>query len=401
MNYAIISGNQEDYFYIERTQDNRGLLKANIKLDREIQESYLVTIKCFKLNDTRPRNKNYNPKELSEIQVLINILDIDDHLPQFKQNITEIGIRHNIGTDSLITTIFADDKDSTAEPISYYIVNVSYTPQFYKRNVRSESLDNLFSLNIETGELRTANSVHDFVDGFFSVAISARNSDDPSRHQNTTLNIFIIRDKSLLRFVFAKPPIEVRSRIADFNQNLQSKMTPSALDLHMFSPEALLKSDHSLDFTSTSVCFQLSRHGSAIPPQQMEKLLNEPDLLGNLTEVYVHYSVVAIEPCSTKRTVLTSGGWTNSSGIWLVVLAALIGLIALIATCVSCCLFKRWDIFHKYRRIAYLFLKFYSSRKHVGHQHSQLVNNQPIHREPYMISQPVLYAEPVYGPLNW
>lgn len=344
IDYVIISGNQEDHFYIERTMDNRGLLKSNIKLDRENQSTYLLAIKCYKYNDTRPRNKDYNPKELSEIQLIVNVMDIDDHLPQFKPNISEIGIRHNVGVDSLITTIFATDEDSESIelPMTYNIEKISYTPQFYKRNIRNESWDNLFSLNNETGELRTANSVQDFVDGFFSISISAKNSHDPSRLQNTTLKLFIIRDKSLLRFVFAKPPIEVRTSISDFNKNVESKLKPSALELHTFNPEALLKSDHSLDFTSTSVCFQLSRHGSAIPPQQMEKILNGPDILGNLTEVYVNYSVTAIEPCSTaKRNVSTSGGWSNHSGILLVVLAALIGLIALIATCVSGCLLKK------------------------------------------------------------
>lgn len=340
IDYAIINGNREGHFRIERTENNSGLLIANVKLDRETQETYLLTIKCFKLNDTSPRSKSYNNKDLTELQVLITVMDVDDHLPQFKPNITDIGIRHNVGSDSLITTVFAEDEDPTAMPITYSIGNISYTPQFYKRNIRSESLDNLFSLNNETGELRTANFVHDFVDGYFSLLIIASNSDDILRHQNATLKIFIIRDKSLLRFVFTKPPIDVRTNIAEFNEHLQKKLSASALELHLFTPEAQVKSDFSLDFSSTSVCFQLSRHGSAIPPQQMDKLLNQPDLLAQLTEVYVNYSVAAIEPCVGRR-VATASSWMNSAGVWLVVLAALIGFTALIATCVSCCLFKK------------------------------------------------------------
>lgn len=340
IDYAIVSGNQEGHFRIERLSDNTGLLIANVGLDREKRETYLLTLKCFKLNDTAPRSKSYNPKDLTELQVLVSVIDVDDHLPQFKPNISDIGIRHNVAADSLITTVFADDEDPTAMVVSYSILNISYTPQFYKRNLRPESLDNLFSLNNETGELRTANVVHDFVDGYFSILICASNSENPLRHQNATLNIFIIRDKSLLRFVFTKSPIEVRSSISEFNEHLQKKIANSALDLHLFSPEPQVRSDFSLDFTSTSVCFQLSRHGSAIPPQQMEKLLNQPDLLSQLTEVYVNYSVAAIEPCIAKR-IATASSWTNSAGVWLVVLAAFIGITALIATCVSCCLFKK------------------------------------------------------------
>lgn len=338
IDYVIINGNQEGHFYITRL-NNTAILKTNARLDRETREKYLLTVKCYKFNETAPRSKPYNKKEFTELQLAITVLDVDDHLPRFKPNITDIGIRHNVGADSLITTIFAEDEDPTAVPITYNIVNISYTPQFYKRNIRPETLDNLFSLNNDTGELRTANFVHDFVDGYFSLLISARNSEDPKRYQNQTLKIFVIRDKSLLRFVFSKPPIEVRTTIPEFSKNLQKKLEP-ALELHLFNPEAQIKSDFSLDFTSTSACFQLSRHGSAIPPQHMEKLLNEPDLLAQLTEVYVNYSVIAIEPCLAKR-ISTASTWINSAGVWLVVLAALIGLTALIATCVSCCLFKR------------------------------------------------------------
>lgn len=342
IDYVIIYGNQEDKFLIERLDDNSGIIRTTAKLDRELQETYLLTIKCYKLNTSVPRwNTNYNHNDLSEIQVLITVLDIDDHLPQFKPNISEIGIRHNVAPDTLITTLYAEDVDPSAMPISYSILNISYTPQFYKRNIRPEILDNLFSLNNETGELRTANIVQDFVDGYFSLRISAKNSIDPRRHQNATLNIYIIRDKSLLRFVFTKPPIEVRSTIEEFNENLQKRIAPAALDLHLFSPETQLKSDSSLDFSSTSVCFQLSRHGSAIPPHQMDKLLNEPELLSKLTEVYVNYSVAAIEPCLAKRTLVAGSDWMTSAGVWLVVLAAAIGLVALVATCVSCILLKK------------------------------------------------------------
>lgn len=340
IDYTIISGNREGHFEIERQLNNSAILKTTIPLDREQQENYLLTIKCYKLNNTMPRIKNYNKKDFTETQLLITIVDVDDHLPQFKTGTSDIGVRHNIAPDTLLTTLLATDEDSTALPIAYQIGNISYTPQFYKRHIRPESLDSLFSLNNATGELKTANNVHDFVDGFFTVVISAQNSPNPQRHQNITLKIFIIREKSLLKFVFTKAPIDVRSEITQFYVNLQKKLQP--LELHLFSPEAQVKSDLSLDFTSTSVCFQLSRHGSAISPQQMEKLLNEPDLLAQLTQVYTSYSVAAIEPCSTKR-MLTAASWVNSSGVWLVALAGFIGVIALIASCVSCCILKKYE----------------------------------------------------------
>lgn len=342
IDYLIIEGNQENLFKITRTSSSSGMLSTNGKLDRELQESYLLTIKCFRYKSLTNKivNAFYNPKDLSEIQVLIKIIDIDDHLPEFKPENMELGIRHNVPADTLITTVQAIDVDPAAYPIHYSVSNISYVPQFYKRSVQPIRLTGLFTLHNRTGELKTLNLLSDYVDGYFLFKIRANNSDKMNRFRETTLKLFIIRDKSLLRFTFPKPPTEVRTFVDNFSSDLQKKLQPSALELHIFEPEVLLKQDHSLDFSSTSICFQLSRHGSALPPHRMDNILNEPSLLNQLTEVYVNYSVNSIESCSIHKKTVTAS-LMGSTGTYLVVLAGLIGIVALVATCTSCCLFKK------------------------------------------------------------
>ncbi|GAB0099897.1 cadherin EGF LAG seven-pass G-type receptor 3 [Sergentomyia squamirostris] len=347
IDYDIIDGNQENLFKIARTENNTAQIIVNGRLDRESTESYLLTIKCFKLT-TNPRlsRKSYNPFDNSEIQVLIKLIDVDDHLPEFHPPNQTLGVRHNIPLDMTLLTVQVTDRDPEAPPLNLHLVNVTYTPQFYKRSNKSQNLRALFSLNNETGEVRTLNSLSDFVDGFFELTIRANNSNSTDRYTDDLVKLFIIRDKSLLRFVFARPAAEVRAMIGEFSRIVQEKLQPSSLELHVFDTHVLSRSDHSLDFSSTSSCFQLTRHGSALPPQEMQKIMDSDEIRDILVETYVHYSVSEVNSCAVKRSPVT-GGLMASSGTWLVILAALIGVAALIATCTSFCLFRRLKVHTK------------------------------------------------------
>lgn len=89
-----------------------------------------------------------------------------------------------------------------------------------------------------------------------------------------------------------------------------------------------------------SSCFQLSRHGSALPPIEMQRIMDSEDVRQKLLETYAKYSVSVVDSCSVKRN-LAVASFVASPGAWLVVLAVFIGLSALIATCTACCLTKR------------------------------------------------------------
>ncbi|XP_059614956.1 cadherin-23 [Phlebotomus argentipes] len=344
IDYDIIDGNQENLFKISRTKNNSAMILVNGRLDRESVESHLLTIKCFKFtSNPRISRKPYNPHDMSEIQVLIKVRDVDDHLPEFHPANQTLGVRHNVPIDMSLLTVEVSDRDPDALPVSLELVNVTYTPQFYKRSNKSHNLRSLFSLDNQTAEVRTLNSLSDYVDGFFEITIRANNSHNASRFTDNVIKLFIIRDKSLLRFVFGRPAAEVRSMIGEFSRIVQEKLHSSALELHIFDTHVLSKADHSLDFSSTSSCFQLTRHGSALPPHEMQKVMDSDEIRELLTPTYVEYSVSAVDSCAVKRNLAT-GSFMSSSGTWLVILAALIGVAALIATCTSFCLFRRFKV---------------------------------------------------------
>lgn len=343
IDYMFVEGNEEGFFNISRTENNSAIIRTVKKLDREEVVSLLLTVKCFKFGTKHSMiaRKSYENHDLSEMQVLIKVTDIDDHLPEFVVRNPTFGVRLNVPIDYSLITMNAIDKDPDALPLFYQIVNTTFVPQFYKRdNSTHGNVDDLFILNNMTGEIRTAKSLADYVDGFFEIIIFANNSQSQRRVRHNKVKIFIIRDKSLLRFVFDRPPSEVKGFLDDFTRDVQSKLRVSDLELNILDTQVLTKSDQSLDFSSTSSCFQLTRHGSVLSPSEMQNIFDSAQLKQGLLETYAEYSVSAIDSCSVKRQ-LTAASVMASPGTWLVILAGVIGIFALVATCTAFCLSKK------------------------------------------------------------
>lgn len=346
IDYAIVDGNEFEYFQLTRTEDNKAQLITAKPLDREKHDKFLLTIKCFKLNHLKPTSmrKPYNSRDQSEIQVQVRVLDIDDHLPEFNVNKNEsVGVRHNVPINTLVATIKTSDEDSSAAPIHLSIERVKFVSQFYRKSNITADLTKIFALTQEKigeiGEIRNAKSLIDFVDGYFDLTIRANNSNVTRRYSELDLKIYVIRDKSLLRFVFARPPSEVNEQLSEFSNRIQNELKRNDLELSIFDAQVLSRPDHSLDFSSTISCFQLSRHGSALPPHEMMKIMDSEEMKQVLLETYVAYDVHTVEPCAGVGA--RTAGFANNSGTWLVLLAAVIALASLMALLSTCCLFKK------------------------------------------------------------
>lgn len=336
IDYAIIDGNELEMFDLVRSDDNKATLRTAKVIDREQFESFTLTVKCFKLSKQGYKiRKPYTAKDKSEIQFVIKIIDIDDHLPEFSSNET-VGVRHNVPINTLITTIKISDADSTAEPVHLSIQHVNFVSQFYRKTNITVDLNEIFVL--VDGEVRNAKALYDFVDGYFELKIRANNSLVPRRARDNKLKIFVIRDKSLLTFVFSKPPSEVMNVLPEFSGKIKEELKKSELDLSIFDAQVLSRPDYSLDFTATSSCFQLSRHGNPLTPHDMHKLMESEQIYNSLIEIYVNYSVKRIDNCASGRIQTAQA---VSSGMFLVLLAGGIGLASMMALASTCCLFNR------------------------------------------------------------
>lgn len=347
IDYVIIEGNNEQIFTIERTNNSVAVLKTTQPIDRELVEFYSLTIKCLKLGEPTYKyiGDSYDRQDPSNLRVTVRILDIDDNAPQFENPDLTVGIRINVPIDTVITTLRASDADAEAAPIALSIENVTFVPQFYKRTrkLAMGNLESLFTLNNRTGELRTGGSFADYVDGYFLMRVCANNSANLKRQTHTNIKVFVIRDKSLLKFVFARPPNEIQHNIRPFQEQLQKKLKPLGLELHVLDTQVFTRADMSLDFTATSSCFQMFRNGAALSLSEMQKLMNSKELRQELIDIYAAFGVSDLESCSVRRTHTAAlfGNLLKSAGSWLVILAALIGIAALVALCTACCLKKK------------------------------------------------------------
>lgn len=343
IDFMIIYGNHDKYFDVKKTSSKTASIITKKRIDREHISSFLITVKCFKFGKRNEVPKGiYNRYDFSELRVKINIIDIDDNLPQFTKKDPTIGLRSDAPLDKLITVVNATDKDWTAEPMQYTIVNVTFVPQFYKRKShleKSEDLTDLFILNNITGELKTGRSFSDFLDGYFQVIVKANNSLNYKRYSTNTIKVFIIRDKTLLKFVFTHAPNKVESVVEDFQRKVQERIKDMDLELHILETQALVRSD-TLDITSTASCFQLFQKGSAVPLHQMQKIINSKEMKQALLDVYVEYGVSEVETCSERKPI-TAASIMQSAGTWLVILAVITTLLAIIATCKACCMKKK------------------------------------------------------------
>lgn len=343
IDYSIIDGNDDDAFLIKRTANNSAIITTSKRLDREAIEDYTITIKCFKYGGDQSvdtANAPYNSGDPSHIRVHIRLLDIDDHLPVFVHKSPAIGVRSNVAIDELVLQTLATDADPDAPAIMYTLKDIVFVPQYYRRdNDTTGNLTAIFSLNNATGAIRTTKSVAHFVDGYFELTVRANNSATAKRFADNKVKIFVIRDKSLLRFVFTRPVADVEAVVGEFVDRVRRELIGTDLELYVLDTKVLMKPDHSLDFTSTSSCFQLSRNGAALSPVDMQQIMDSPEVRGKLLETYARYSVSVVDSCSVRRNVAVAK-FIATPGAWLVILAVFIGVAALIATCSACCMTK-------------------------------------------------------------
>lgn len=342
IDYEIIDGNELELFKLI-VSNNSALITTTKPIDREKHEKFLLTVKCFKISSKWQRVKNsvlksYTPDDFSEIQVIIHVIDIDDHLVQFEQKVYLLGIRNTIPLNTLIFAVKAHDADSGSLPIIYQTLNITFVSQFHRKdNKFMESLTDIFELNNKSGEILLAKSVSDFVDGYFVLQVRATNN----RFNDCIIKIFIIRDKSIMKFVFSRPPMEMSPILPNFAEKLQMKLNGTDIKLSVFDAQVLSKPDQTYDFSSTSSCFMLFRNGNTLSLQDTKKLMNSETMKNNLRETYLEYSVDSVDLCSFGKELKSQNIMMTSSGAWLVFIAFLVLIASLISTFAACCLFKK------------------------------------------------------------
>ncbi|XP_065362033.1 fat-like cadherin-related tumor suppressor homolog [Calliphora vicina] len=106
--YYIIGGNEQQKFKID---SKTGVISVNLEIDFEKSRSFLLTVQAI---------DGGTPPLSSQAFVNVTILDINDNLPQFTQNLYRFRIAENTKKGEMIAQITATDEDSDQSGIVMY-----------------------------------------------------------------------------------------------------------------------------------------------------------------------------------------------------------------------------------------------------------------------------------------
>ncbi|XP_012262137.2 cadherin-23 isoform X2 [Athalia rosae] len=345
IDYVIVYGNEGGLFAVERSENNSAVIISTGRLDREQFDRHLLTVKCFKypVKKSEVPPKPYNRQDPSERQILIKILDIDDNKPKFKKQNVTLGVRLNVPIDTSLLTLEATDPDLDALPMNYNMGEVTFS-SVVDPSISREKTPQLFSLNPETGELRTVSSMTGFADGYMEVPVSANNSVTPGRETNVTVKVFLLRDRDMLKFVFSKPPVEVRKSLEEFEIAVQQALS-LPVSVNVYDTQFYSKEDNSLDFSSTSSCFQMVGKES-YDLEEMKALLTDSKN-EELKRVYQQYHVDTVQHCAA----LVARADASMTQMWVLAIAVLVGIAAIVSSCTLCCMHAKYKKHMKHARL--------------------------------------------------
>lgn len=108
ISYYIVGGNEQQKFKID---EKRGIIFINLEIDYEKTKSFYLTVQAI---------DGGTPPLSSQAFVNITILDVNDYVPQFSQNLYRIKVSENAKKGDQIIRVIATDADSGQNGIVEY-----------------------------------------------------------------------------------------------------------------------------------------------------------------------------------------------------------------------------------------------------------------------------------------
>lgn len=247
ISYCLVEGNEFQEFTLDRAT---GILYTNQTLDRERQSSYDLLVKAVNdvsrcdelvqslatkdLNSTAPistnqaqlrekrgpNNERGNTEEVGDPSLLlikIEVLDINDNAPVFRQPVLRAGVHHRSLINSLVTQVAAYDPDSghngtleykISEVLMYKTSSHSQSQTQQARNFQTSEqplskpiklMQNPFRID-QQGNLYTTQLLTQYqLMSMFLLQLEAKEQSEPWRVARTKLEIYIYETSSQLK----------------------------------------------------------------------------------------------------------------------------------------------------------------------------------------------------------
>ncbi|XP_075337458.1 protocadherin alpha-C2-like isoform X9 [Odontesthes bonariensis] len=162
-------------FKLRESSDNYYELVVSEPLDREKVPEYDIT---FTVTD-----RGSPPLSDNETMTL-ELLDVNDNVPQFAQSFYPIRVMENNAPGALLSSLTAFDPDlHENQYLVYFIV---------EKEIANTSMSMLFSINPENGNLYALKTFDYEIETEFLFHIEARDSGSPPLSSNVTVHIIIV-----------------------------------------------------------------------------------------------------------------------------------------------------------------------------------------------------------------
>uniref|UniRef100_A0A8C5DN79 Cadherin domain-containing protein n=1 Tax=Gouania willdenowi TaxID=441366 RepID=A0A8C5DN79_GOUWI len=162
-------------FKLRESSDNYYELVVSEPLDREKVPEYVIT---FTVTD-----RGSPPLSDNETMTL-ELLDVNDNVPQFPQSFYTIRVMENNAPGDLLSSLTAFDPDlHENQYLVYFII---------EKEIANTSMSMLFSINPENGNLYALKTFDYEMEKEFLFHIEARDSGSPPLSSNVTVHIIIV-----------------------------------------------------------------------------------------------------------------------------------------------------------------------------------------------------------------
>uniref|UniRef100_A0A671U6W1 Cadherin domain-containing protein n=1 Tax=Sparus aurata TaxID=8175 RepID=A0A671U6W1_SPAAU len=162
-------------FKLRESSDNYYELVVSEPLDREKVPEYDVT---FTVTD-----RGSPPLSDNETMTL-ELLDVNDNVPQFSQSFYTIRVMENNAPGALLSSLAAFDPDLHENQYLVYFI--------LEKEIANTSMSMLFSINPENGNLYALKTFDYEIEKEFLFHIEARDSGSPPLSSNVTVHIIIV-----------------------------------------------------------------------------------------------------------------------------------------------------------------------------------------------------------------
>ncbi|XP_030621258.1 protocadherin alpha-C2-like [Chanos chanos] len=162
-------------FTLKESSDNFYHLLVSEPLDREQVPEYYITITV---------TDRGSPPLSDNETIVLELLDVNDNVPQFSQSFYTIPVMENNAPGALLSSLTALDPDlHENQYLVYFII---------EKEIVNTSMSMLFSINPENGNLYALKTFDYEIEKEFLFHIEARDSGVPPLSSNATVHIIIM-----------------------------------------------------------------------------------------------------------------------------------------------------------------------------------------------------------------